>query len=609
MPIHPVDVGIVVAYLVVVVVLGWVFARRAGKDLEAYVLGEKGMRWYVLGISHGVSGFEVSGTMWFALVLFAYGVKGALILWIWPVFAMIFRMVYLNRWIRRSNVLTGVEWMQTRFGRDRGGELAHLSVVVYALVGVIGFLTYAFQGIGKFAAPFFAWGYSPEAYAVIILGIAAGYVLLGGLYSVVFIDLLQYLLLVISAVGIAAIAWQQSTPETIEAVVPEGWQRLSVCWRLDVDWSGRIPLLQQQIDRDGWSLFSVFIGMLLIKGWLVSMAGPGPGYGIQRVLATRNPREAALESWWISVAVLMPRFLLIAAVVVLALVHLAPGWTAEYQDADFEQVLPLVIGRYVPVGLTGVALAAFVAAFMSSFSATIHTGTAYLVNDVYKRYIDPAAAPKRYVYVSYLCTIVLVMLGIGFGMFAESITSITKWLVSMLFGGFAAPNLLKWHWWRFNGYGFFAGMLAGVFGAVTIPLVLPGVPPIYGFPIVLLISMTAAVLVCLLTPATRNEVLDRFYLTVRPWGLWGPVQRRLQEQHPDLEPNRDFLRDSFNCAVGIVWQTVIILTPLYLVLRDYGALAWTLLVVAVTSTVLKFTWYDHLGNGDGYLTDVRVTNE
>jgi Na+/proline symporter len=362
-------------------------------------------------------------------------------------------------------------------------------------------------------------------------------------------------------------------------------------------------LLQQQLDRQGWSLFAVLLMLLLFKGWLVSMAGPSPGFGIQRVLATRNPREAALESWCISVTVLIPRFLLIASIVVLALVHLAPQIGAMRSETDFEQILPLVLRHCLPVGLVGIVVAGLVASFMSMFHATIHAGTAYIVNDILKRYLVPNRSERTYVTMSYAVGVGLVVLGIAFGHLTTSITSVTLWLVAMLFGGYTAPNILKWHWWRFNGYGFFAGMLAGVVAAMLLPLLAPNLPALYAFPVILAFSTAAAMIVCLSTPPEDWQVLEHFYLTVRPWGFWQPVHRRLVKQHPDLSPNDNFAHDMANCAVGIVWQTSIVLLPIYLVLREVSSFVTALAVVALTSLILKFTWYDRLRSGDGFLTD------
>ena len=603
MILNPVDSAIILFYLVAVVTLGWALSRRAGVNMESYFLGGKSLPWYILGISHGASGFDITGTMWFVMIFFIYGVKGAWILWIWPMFAMIFRMIYLGPWIRRSNVLTGAEWMRTRFGRGRGGDLAHLSVVAYAVVSVIGFLTYAFKGIGKFAAVFLPWDVSPDLYATVILSVTAAYLIVGGLYSVVLTDLIQYGLLAASAVAIALVAMDQTTPESIAAAVPEGWKDFFFGLRLDLDWSSLIPALEDVMAADGWSLFTLFVMMLLFKGVLVSLAGPAPGYGIQHVLATRNPKEAALESMWISVMAFFPRFMLISSIVVLGLVHFSPELNAMGSAVDFEQILPHVISRFLPIGVVGVVLSGLLAAFMSTFDSTVNAGTAYIVNDIYKRYIRPDAPARSYVKVSYLCSMTVVAVGMAFGFAAESIHSVTQWIVSGLFGGYTVPNILKWHWWRFNGHGFFSGMIAGVIAALAFPALFPSLSALHAFPFILAISAAASVAVCLRTEPENEELLKSFYLTVRPWGFWGPVHRRLAREIPGLEPNRHFRRDMVNCAVGISWQTSLVTTPIYLVLREKVALALSVCALLLFSLFLKFNWYDKLGKGDMTLTD------
>jgi Na+/proline symporter len=624
----PLDIAIIVGYLVLVIGVGWLLSRRAGRNLEAYYLSGKSLPWYLLGVSHGASGFDITGTMWFALMLFVYGGKGIWILWIWPMFAMVFRMMYLGVWIRRSNVLTGAEWMRTRFAGP-GLRLAHLSMVLYAVVGVIGFLAYAFKGIGKFAAVFFPWDLSmtlgdfalssPEMYAILILMLTAAYLIVGGMYSVVLTDLVQFFLLAVAAVAIAVVAMMQTTPEQIAAAVPEGWENALFGLHHGLDWSDRIPLFTSQLTEDGWDPFSFFIGLMLFKGILVSLAGPTPGYGIQHVLATRNPREAALESAWISVTAFFPRFLMIAAIVVLGLVflrpellemgeHLGPG-----ESVDLEPLLPLVIQRFLPVGLRGLVLAGLLAAFMSTFDSTVNAGSAYVTNDIYKRYIDRNAPDRRYVIVGYVCSILIVVTGILFGLKAESIGSATKWIVTALFGGFTAPNILKWVWWRFNGYGFFAGMMSGVLGATVVPLLADHLAPVLGyeltpmmqFPIILAISAVCSVGVCLATPREKQDVLDAFYQSVRPWGWWQPVYERLRRSIPRLERNTNFGRDMLNCAVGILWQTSLVATPIYLVLRRLEYLAVSVAVLAATSLFLKVNWYDKLGHGDLYMPKDR----
>ena len=612
MKLHSIDICIIIGYLVVVVIMGWLLSKRASKNLDAYFLGGKSLPWYVIGTSHGASGFDITGTMWFVAMLFTYGVKAAFIPWIWPLFDRVFRQVYLGPWIRRSNVLTGAEWMRTRFGKGLGGNLSHISVVVYALVATIGFLGYAFQGIGKFAEVFFpwdlAWGplYSTDMYAIVIFGITTVYLLLGGWYSVVLTDLLQFGLLTVASVFIAIVAINKVSPEALAKVVPAGWNELLFGWKLNLDWSGLIDQLNTKISEDGFSLFGILIMMMLFKGLLVSMAGPSPGYGMQHVLSTRNPREAALENWWMSIVQLVPRFLMITGIAVLGLVYFSPQvnqMLAAGEKFDFEKILPYVIKDFVPVGLVGVLLAGLLAAFMSTFDSTVNAGAAYLVNDIYKRYLNPNATTKRYVHFSYFCSILLVVVAIVVGIHIKSIHNITTWIAFGLYGGYVTPNILKWHWWRFNGYGYFAGMIAGIVAALVPLLIVPDMNRIYILPFSLLISTVASIVVCLRTPPEKDEVLESFYRNIRPWGFWKPVHENLVRKNPNLQKNTNFRRDAFNVGVGIIWQLTLMVIPICIVIRQYDTLWISIVVLVITSIIMKFTWYDKLGPGDMYVAE------
>src|ERR1700690_950402 len=204
MKLHTLDIAIIVCYFVGIILLGLWVSRRGVKDLDSYFLGGKKLPWYLLGVSDASGMFDISGTMWLVYVLFLYGAKSIWLPWVWPTFNQIFLMMFMSAWVRRSNVLTGAQWMQTRFGTDRGGTLAHLSVVFFALVNVIGLLAYAFKGIGKFAAQLLPWHFDgirhfissalPAApplfnddniYALILMGLTSLYAIKGGMISVV----------------------------------------------------------------------------------------------------------------------------------------------------------------------------------------------------------------------------------------------------------------------------------------------------------------------------------------------------------------------------------------------------------------------------------------
>jgi Na+/proline symporter len=418
--------------------------------------------------------------------------------------------------------------------------------------------------------------------------------------SVTITDVIQYVFTTISAVVIGIIAFHRTTAAQINAAVPNGWHDLTFGLHLNLDWSQQIPFLNSKIAKDGWELFGIFFMMLLFKGLLVSSAGPAPNYDMQRILSTRNPKEAAKMNWFVQVVLFFPRYLMITGIVVLALVFFKDAIVQMGDNFDVEQILPNVINKFLPHGLVGFILAGLFAAFMSSFNSTVNAGSSYIVNDIYKRYINPNAPDKRYVHISYLCSILIVVVGIAFGFMTESVNTVTQWLVNGLFGGYTATNVLKWYWWRFNGKGYFAGLMAGIISALTLPAIFYH-PTIWGiehnmalFPITLAISILIAVVVTLKTEPEDMEVLKKFYKQVRPWGFWGPIQKMVMAEDASFKPNTNFKRDMLNIAVGIVWQLTLVLTPIYMILKRFGSMWIAVAVLVVTSIFLKFNWWNKL---------------
>jgi Na+/proline symporter len=594
---HAPDLSVLVAYFAVMAALSVLLARRASRSLDDYFLAGNRLPWYVLGVSNASTMFDVTGTMWLVYNLFVYGMKGIWLPWLWPTFNQVFLMVYLSAWVRRSNVLTGAEWITSRFGEGRGAELSRLSVVGFALVSVVGFIAYEFQGMGKFTAEFLPWELSANAYGMLAMTLMLGYVLLGGMISVVLTDIAQFGIMALCSLAIGVVAVRQVTGEQLAAAVPAGWADPFFGWRLELDWSRHIPALQENIAADGYSLFGLFFMAMLFKGLLVSIAGPAPNFDMQRILAAKSPREASLMSGLVSI-VLLPRWWMIGGITVLALHSLGPGFRAV-SSADFERVLPWVVRERVPSGLLGLVLAGLLADFMSTFSATINAGGAYLVNDLYKRYLRREASQAHYVAAGWIGQVGILALGIFFGCQAGSINQVTQWIVSGLWGGYTAPNILKWHWWRLNGFGYFWGMAAGIVASLALPKLAPEMHPLDAFPFIFLASLAASVAGSLLTEREPDAVLKRFYRQVRPWGRWGPIRDAVLAEDPSFQPNRGAVRDAVNVAVGLAWQMTLVTLPLYMVLRDMRGLWLSLGALLATSWFLKVSWLDRLEPPEG----------
>src|SRR5512135_516887 len=247
MQISVIDLTIIICYFAFAVLVGMWVSRRAVKSMNSYFLGGNTLPWWMLGISDAGGMYDITGTMWLVYALFVYGFKSVFLPWIWPTFNQIFLMVYLSIWLRKSKVMTGAQWIETRFGKSTGARLSHISVVVFALVSVIGFIAYAFKGIGKFAAIFFPWHISPDVYAIILMSLTDIYAVKGGMFSVVITEFLQFLVLATASITIGILTINMVTPAQIQQAIPNGWATPLFGWHLGLDWTGIIDSVNTKI--------------------------------------------------------------------------------------------------------------------------------------------------------------------------------------------------------------------------------------------------------------------------------------------------------------------------------------------------------------------------
>lgn len=607
MKLHLLDFLIIAAYLLATVCIGLYYRKKARSNKDSYMLGGRTLPWYKLGLSDASDMFDISGTMWMVSLCFVYGLKSIWIPWLWPVFNQVFLMMYLSRWLRRSNAATGAEWLATRFGQKGPGVTAsHQVVIAFALLSCLGFLAYGFVGLGKFIEIFVPWElvrgyvpfavapqYVPHLYGIVFTLFAMFYSIVGGMHSIVLGDIIKYAIMTVACVAIAGTAFVHLQGH--ELAVPAGWFNPFFGWRLGLDWSKLIPEVNSKIASDGYSLFGIFFMMMAFKGVFASLAGPAPNYDMQKILSTRSPEEASKMSGFVSIILLPIRYALIVGLTILGLLYYHQlNLKAPDGSIDFERILPLTINNFLPTGLVGLVLTGLLGAFMGTFSGTVNAAQAYVVNDIYLKYFNPRASTSRIISMNYLVGVVVVAVGVVLGFLAKDVNTVLQFIVSALYGGYIAANVLKWHWWRFNATGFFVGMLAGIVAAMVVGVLLPASSLLYWFPLLFAISLAGSVGGTYLAPPTEAAVLQSFYKTVRPWGFWGPVLAQVQAQDPGFQPNRNFGRNMGNVALGIVAQLGLTLLPMYLLLSQPGPLAITVAVLAVVGFILKKTWWNRL---------------
>ena len=613
MKLHSIDIAIIVLYLATMVLLGFWFRKKAKQNKESYLLGGKSLPWYLLGMSDASDMFDISGTMWMVSLCFVYGMKSIWIPWLWPVFNQVIMMMFLSKWLRRSNADTGAAWLATRFGNiGKGIKASHNVVVAFALLSCFGFLAYGFVGLGKFIEIFVPWnliqGYVPfhvsaewvpHFYGIVFSLFAMFYSVLGGMHSIVLGDFIKYLVMTVACFSIAVIAYHHlhNTGQTLQ--VPDGWFNPFFSWRLDLDWNNIVPAANKKIEEDGFGLFGVFFMMMLFKGIFASLAGPAPNYDMQKVLSTRSPRDASKMSGFVSIILLPVRYSMIIGLTVLGLLYFKQlDITTANGSTDFERVLPAAVNNFLPAGILGLVLTGLLGAFMGTFSGTVNAAQAYIVNDIYLKYINPAATTRKIMTMSYLVGLLVVIIGILLGMFVKDVNTVLQWIVGGLYGGYIASNMFKWYWWRFNANGFFWGMLAGIVPAIALAVlksfnIISGLD-FYYWPFIFIISLMGCFVGTYTAAPADPKTLQSFYKTVRPWGFWKPVHELVIAEDPAFVPNKRFKLDMFNVVLGIIAQLCLTILPMYIVLWMKWPLLVTVLLLACIILILKKTWWNKL---------------
>lgn len=589
-----IDYGIIAVYLTAIVLVGLYLQRKASQGIDSYFLGNRNLPWWALASSGMSSNLDISGTMIIAALIYALGAKGFYIEIRGGVtLIMAFLMIYMGKWNARSKVMTLAEWMELRFGRDKQGQTARLISAIASIIMTIAMVTYFALGGGKFLDKFLGiesyLGLPSEFWAAtVLISIAMIYTVASGLYGVVWTDVFQGVLIFSAIMYMAVKAWGITLPEEFTISLPMvdgGFQRFSTTFS---EWSSVIPKFTLGIDNASqyaiYNLFGIAISFYLFKVILEGAGGTG-NYMLQRFFAAKNDREAGLLSvFW--VFLLSFRWIFIGAIAVI-------GISLGASISDPELVLPAVI-ETIPAGVKGFLIAGLMAAGMSTFDSTVNAGAAYWVKDIYQLYVNKNASRKQLMMQSYLASILIVLVGLGLMLVFKNINDIWGWITMSIGSGMLIPMLLRWYWWRMNGYGFSIGIISGMVMAIIFKATAPvGVTEYTMFMVASSASLIGTILGTLLTSPTEEGVLFNFYKVTRPFGAW---HRFRDQMSPDQQAgiNAENRRDIISTILAVPWQVVFFLFMMSLVFKTWGNVTVLGLILAVLSVGLYYNWYRHL---------------
>ena len=511
-----VDWAIVIGYLVASLFVGLWLARRNTSEADYFVAGRQ-LKGWLAGASMAATTFSIDTPLYVAGLVGVRGLAGNWEWWSFGVAHVAMAVVFAPLW-RRSGVLTDAALTELRYGGPTAAWLRGIKAFLFALpINCIG-LGYAFLAMAKVSE---ALGLAPTPQAkVTLLAIVALLVLIytaaGGLWAVVVTDMLQLVLALLGAIAVAVAAvhaagGMDALLESIRGLARPELLSL-VPWQVE---GGRL----QWLDGAGISI-ATFSSYLALQWWSFRRSDGG-GEFIQRLLATRDEREARTAGWvFLAVNYVLRSWPWI--VVALAAVVLLPDQT------DWEQSYPLLAVQLLPPVALGLVVVSLVAAFMSTVSTSVNWGASYLTHDLYQRFVRPQASEKELLLVGQLASVLLVIFGVLTALISNSIGTVFRLVIAMGTGP-GVVLVLRWFWWRVNA----AAELAALLGGFLIGFSTSVVPVLriedYGVRLLVTTLLTAGLwlIAMLATPPESPEVLERFVRQVRPPGPgWTQWRRR-----------------------------------------------------------------------------------
>jgi len=598
-----IDYSIVFVYLGVMIFIGFSMQKRAKAGIDSYFLGDRSMPWWALGSSGMSSNLDISGTMIIVAFVYAIGAKGLYIEIRGGVtLIMAFLMIFMGKWNRRSGVMTLAEWMKFRFGTDKEGKTARLITAIISIILTIAMITYFAIGGGKFLGNFLGipnfLGLPSQFWAAaILITLSMIYTVAAGLYGVIWTDVFQGILIFLAIAYIVVKALGIDLPEEFAVSMPMkngGFASFPTTWS---EWTNIIPKWKLNIDPNStysmYNLFGIAIMFYLFKTTIEGSGGTG-NYMIQRYYAAKTDKEAGLLSLlWIFL--LSFRWPFIAALAVI-------GISLGTQITDPEMVLPVVVG-ILPIGIKGFLIAGLMAAAMSTFDSTVNAGAAYWVKDIYQQHINKNANHKQLMRQSYWSSIIIVVIGLILTLFIRNINEIWGWITMSIGAGLIIPQLIRWYWWRLNGYGYAIGMTAGAISAIIWKLTVPAtVEEYYAFMFAAGISLIATIIGTKFTKPTDDKVLQNFYNVTRPFGFWKKFKNKLPEKSRNAI-DKENRRDIIATFMAVPWQIILFLFMMNLVFKVWNQLLVLGILLVALSIGLYFKWFRYLS------TEVKIETD
>lgn len=563
------DYVIIVLFILIILGVGLSFKKQAGKNIQNFFLGGRNLSWWVAGTSMVATTFAADTPLAVTELVAKNGIAGNWLWWNMMAGGMLTVFFFAKYW-RRANILTDVELIELRYSGKaasflRGFRALYMGIFMNAMI--IGWVNVALYALLKV---FFG---VPDEHMIYYIGAAMVLVMLyssiSGLLGVVFTDVIQFVVAMTGTLILAILVVQSDKiggVEGLKAHLP--------------DWSmSYFPKIGSGSATDTASALALSVGSFLayigIQWWASWYPGNEPGGGgyiAQRMMSTKDEKNAIGATLFFQIAHYCIRPWPWIMVALCALI-LYP----DLQGDDIKLGYVMAMKDFLPVGLKGLLLVAFFAAYMSTISTQLNWGSSYLVNDVYKRFINPEGTEKDYVLASRISTFLLMAVALFATTQINNISGVWQFLIECG-AGLGLVLIMRWYWWRVNAWSeivaTIAPFIAFAFARFYLDMQFPN-----SFFITVGFTTVAWLAATLLTPPTDSQKLESFYKLIRPYGQWRPFQ------------NEAAIKDSKRSLLllTICWLSAIVMA--YSILFLIGKMIfmeWQMVGVYLVSLVISF---------------------
>jgi SSS family solute:Na+ symporter len=535
-----IDWLIVILYFVFSAGIGFYYTKRAGKDTQEFFLSGRNLPWWLAGTSMVATTFAADTPLAVTELVAKNGIAGN---WIWWnfVFGGMLTVFFFARLWRRAGIMTDVEFVEIRYaGRPaaflRGFRSIYLGIFMNCVI--MGWVNLAMASIleGFFGIP----RGQVLLYVAAALAITAVYSALSGLWGVAVTDAFQFVLAMAGTIALAVVVLnlpQIGGMEGLTAKLPDWTLRFTPV----------IGEVESAPDLGGVFAMSIaaflaFVGIQWWSSWYPGAEPGGGGYIAQRMMSAKDEKHSLFATLWFTIAhyCLRPWPWIIVG---LATLVLYPDLAA----ADRKLGYVYAMRDFLPVGLKGMLIAAFFAAYMSTIATQLNWGTSYVINDFYRRFISRSAQERHLVLVSRITTILIMLVSLGVTSILETISDAWAFIIEAG-AGLGLVLILRWFWWRINAWSEISAMIA--------PLVAYGVLKMttnVAFPETLYFIVATTTVVWLavtfLTRPTDRSTLEAFYRRVYPGGVgWRAIAAAL----PDVKTDGGLAVSFVNWIAGVV---------------------------------------------------------